>query len=483
MGMHEIESNEAYTFLKSRVGEWIYVKLINNVYDTCNSQVGVYSKFKLRNIEFGYGTILLYGEEDNDRVFVDEDGILGFQVSDFGDELLIRYAKGDCVSELYIKQYLQSKAGRLEDLLYSKKNLIVTEGKTDWKHLKRAFNRLVKDGKYEDLDFEFFEYDFNMGDDKLWDVCKYNSYFNNQNIKVFIFDADVDKINKFHSGQEFHYYGNNVYSMILPVPSNRSNTPNISIENYYTDEEITISDSNGRRLYLAKEFDDNGVLYSDSRIRDLDYTKHRNKSQNYIIDDKVMHTEANAIEYGLEELRVVGKNVALSKDSFANYILDGKAPYDIVGYKTFSLIFDVIQKIQKSSKTDYYTFESANCVKRKWIADNVEICEFKEGLFALEIHMEENDENHVGEMLGEEIDYVNGNITIRIIGVTDETVEISIPMGADLYNFLKSKITSQYNRIELYLHKGEDVRLIELFRDEISAALIERALFKCEDFY
>ena len=47
-------------------------------------------------------------------------------------------------------------------------------------------------------------------------------------------------------------WGNNVYSFAIPQVSGRFDK--ISIEFYYTDNEIQRMDQDGRRLYLAKHF-------------------------------------------------------------------------------------------------------------------------------------------------------------------------------------------------------------------------------------
>ena len=45
------------------------------------------------------------------------------------------------------------------------------------------------------------------------------------------------------------------FSFTLPLPDKRSDLKGISIEFYYTDNEIQRSDKDGRRLYLSNEFD------------------------------------------------------------------------------------------------------------------------------------------------------------------------------------------------------------------------------------
>ena len=52
------------------------------------------------------------------------------------------------------------------------KTLVITEGKTDWKHIKKALEYFQSRGEYTDLDIELYEYDMNLGDSELgadWD--------------------------------------------------------------------------------------------------------------------------------------------------------------------------------------------------------------------------------------------------------------------------------------------------------------------------
>ena len=161
----------------------------------------------------------------------------------------------------------------------SDKPLIITEGHTDWKHMKAAYENL-KDREeckeiFENLDFEFLEYEagnshgnaglkLEMGNKTLTNMCETMAKLKQPRKMIFVADCDDDNTNKKMSSKDCLYknWGNNVYSFILPVPNNRKNNPAICIEHLYSDDEIkTECEVNGvkRRLFIGNEFDELGL--------------------------------------------------------------------------------------------------------------------------------------------------------------------------------------------------------------------------------
>ena len=57
---------------------------------------------------------------------------------------------------------------------------------------------------------------------------------------------------------EYHRFANRIYAFALPVPHNRAETDQISIEHYFTDNEIK-TEIDGKRLFLGNEFYPTGV--------------------------------------------------------------------------------------------------------------------------------------------------------------------------------------------------------------------------------
>lgn len=227
------------------------------------------------------------------------------------------------------------------------KPLVVTEGQSDWKHMKAAFEKLkCTCHDYLNMDFEFLEYDqhIQMGNKTLEDMCRHFSNVPQSRKIIFIADADDEKTTKVFEGQNSSTYknwGNNVFSFVLPVPEHRRNTPKICIEHYYSDDEIktnvTIEDGTTRRLYLGNEFNKQGVSFDrnftcskkDECGKDsIKIIDGNSKSRVYSIDDDECKT-----------------NLALPKMKFADSILNYSSEFENIKFDNFHLIFDLIKKI------------------------------------------------------------------------------------------------------------------------------------------
>jgi hypothetical protein len=213
------------------------------------------------------------------------------------------------------------------------KPLIMTEGKTDWKHLKSALKKLKEAGHYASLEIEFSEYedDLQMGSNDLKNLCQHASKIVQLRPLLCIFDRDEARIIKQVSdaNQAYKDWGGNVFSFIIPVPDHRVTTPNISIEFYYTDAEIKRLDKQGRRLFLSDEFHPSSRHKRDDlTCTDLSKIKRKDVS---IIDDRVFDGD--------------NKNVALPKSQFADYIRKLQESFNDFEVSEFQKIFDIIVMI------------------------------------------------------------------------------------------------------------------------------------------
>lgn len=231
------------------------------------------------------------------------------------------------------------------------KSLIITEGSTDWKHMKAAFENLKTKTQYEsyaNLDFEFLEYGsskseskingheksngIEMGKDALKQMCKEHAKLSQSRKIIFIADRDDKNIIKELQDKSFPFkdWGNNVFSFVLPVPEHRRNTPEICIEHYYTDSEIKTSveiDGVSRRLYMGNEFDDSGIgIHEDIQCRDLNSC---GKNKINIIDGC-----DNKPVYVLRDPDK--KNLALPKMKFAKGILNRPPSFQILTLIAFT---------------------------------------------------------------------------------------------------------------------------------------------------
>ena len=161
--------------------------------------------------------------------------------------------------------------------------LVITEGATDWKHMKAAFKYLCEQEDYRkdysSLVFKFLEYEpenspqnalhkMKMSNSDLCAMCEQVSKLKRKRKLIFIADADDDRTNKKlgmkDCDKKYKSWGNNVFSFVLPVPEIRKCTPGICIEHYYTDDIIKTEveiDGAPRRLYMGNEFNKFGISF------------------------------------------------------------------------------------------------------------------------------------------------------------------------------------------------------------------------------
>jgi RNA-directed DNA polymerase len=216
--------------------------------------------------------------------------------------------------------------------------LIITEGKTDWKHLKTALARLQKNGLFQDLDVNFLELgdDSPMGDAELLKTCESYSRIPQSKPIICVFDRDNPKIigTVSQSDREYKAWGNNVFSFAIPVPEHRLDTTEICIELYYQDRDITRRDTNGRRLFLSNEFDQrSGRLLSSPEIVCSDRNKLRRQLS--IVDSQVWS--------------INNDNIALPKDAFVDLIANDEEHFRDINFIAFGRIFELIATIIRSA--------------------------------------------------------------------------------------------------------------------------------------
>jgi predicted ATP-binding protein involved in virulence len=215
----------------------------------------------------------------------------------------------------------------------STKPIIITEGKTDWKHLKKALERFKSQGLYSKLDIEFLEYEENikMGDTSLDSMVEALKKTDQTKKTIFIFDRDNEIYTKKYANAEFNNYPNNVYSFCIPKIDDMLDK--ISLEFYYKDEDLKTVDTNGRRLFLSSEFNSKTALSICKNF----VTTDRNKASKplMIIDDTVYKIDDDECK----------TNIALSKNNFAENILKDVDNFNSFDIENFKKIFDVINQI------------------------------------------------------------------------------------------------------------------------------------------
>lgn len=246
----------------------------------------------------------------------------------------LRYVKGEA-DPVYLK--LATRLKRLDDSFSFDPKIsaqsithevnIFVEGVTDRKHIEKAFNHAQKNSLYLDLNL-VFPSQRDYGSSNLQKLCATLSATPQRCLTICIFDRDEKEYIKSMGGSSGDYldHNNNVYSLILPVPSFRSES-DICIEHLYEDKDLFLKDSNGRRLYARSEFDKHSCHESEPNIF------LRLPSKSLIYDSNVIDIATKA-------------SVALSKNDFANYIYNEVAPFDSVSYDGFLPLFNKLQEIK-----------------------------------------------------------------------------------------------------------------------------------------
>lgn len=215
------------------------------------------------------------------------------------------------------------------------KPIIISEGKTDWKHFKAALSHFKENNEFEDLDLEIVEYDFEFGDPKLNSLLTQYSIFPHKYKVIGIFDCDEANGKRIHKSGGKMNYGNNIWGMSIPVPKFREyNTNGISIEFLYSDEDLKCSDENGRRIFITSEFNEDGRLKSDLHIG----VKNNHDVKNYIMPEKEKIQADEVID-------IQGKSLALSKEQFATNILEKVGKFSEVSFDAFKPVFERLREI------------------------------------------------------------------------------------------------------------------------------------------
>lgn len=214
----------------------------------------------------------------------------------------------------------------------SSKTLIITEGKTDAKHIKNAFSRLGLDALEADfIDIENVE----NGDRTLFNRLKDFSILKRPNKIIGIFDRDKDDILRdLNDGiDEYKSFGNNVYAFAIPLVNKNEYGDKISIEHYYQKKDLLKPDSNKRRLFLGDEFYDSGNSKDGNYQTKISQIQNKIKV-NGIIDEKV---------YKKTDLEMK-INIALTKNDFSKLVSDSEYSKDF-DFSNFQKIYDILKKI------------------------------------------------------------------------------------------------------------------------------------------
>lgn len=488
-GYEKIEKDKLLQLLQNLKNSWIKIKIISKYSSQCilNELFSTDFSFKVKNVDavLDEDFVYLYGYKEEERLLIDL-GKLSQSEYKIDKSIHLIIANEYLYMDLYISKFVPDfeVRGLLQEIVDIEENLVITEGKTDWKHLKAALKRFKRDKLYNDLDFKFLEYETgleekneNLGDKKLQGnstlktVCIYNALFKNNKKKIFIFDSDdTDIVKEFSDKRGYKYLGNNVYAIVIPDPSNKSSINGFEIENYYDDKDIKTEDIDGRRLFLSKEFkfDDNVYKY---------YSRKMDSDRPYLIIDSDVYENlvsepikskkelTDLINSNSEDIRKV---ITLSKNDFAENILHEISGFDNFNIKNFEKVFDIIGQILNES----FCISEERWKYKHQISGNSFIVEFNE---------------HKELYINTKLDYkkLTGNnkpICSEIYKDKDETIEINIGnlkngfyriakinSCEEINLFIENKLNNNSNRIYVNFLNEKDERecTIEILKGDL----------------
>ena len=230
-------------------------------------------------------------------------------------------------------QFARKYQGILAELLESRKPLVITEGKTDWKHLKAAMTAL----DIQDMPIEVLEYEYAMGDETLMKLLHQVALVSPSRKIIGMFDRDKEDVCNRTTESDAPYVrlANNVYAFSIPIANEQFYGRYTSIEHYYPRNNLLNEDAHGRRLFLGEEFYESGISKCKTYFTKSKGIQNKVKV-NGVIDEKV---------YKLIDDPELKTSVALSKDDFAQMILEQNEYASGFDFSQFEAIFAVLKEI------------------------------------------------------------------------------------------------------------------------------------------
>lgn len=216
----------------------------------------------------------------------------------------------------------------------STRPLIITEGKTDIKHIQKAKGKLG----YDTFEFDCIEVECQPnGDGDLEKLLGQLSKVRQGRKIIGVFDRDNDDLVKRIESQGTCYkdYGNNVYAFCIQAPECRKQKgqDKISIEFLYSDEEIKSDVGNGTRLFIGTEFSGKSMRHSTEKKLVLHMPDGRGKF-------KILENNGGQAVYDEGE-----KNHLAKKDEFAEAVVNERIEIQDQSWENFRHIFEKIKKI------------------------------------------------------------------------------------------------------------------------------------------
>lgn len=220
------------------------------------------------------------------------------------------------------------------EIQQAQKPIVVTEGKTDVKHIKKALEVLGLEQRFDFLPEDKQPDGWSNVNALIENIVK-TSVVGQPKKVIAIFDRDENKLLKDYP-DPYKELGNNVYALCIPCPQSRIDQSRvaISIEYLYSDDEIHSLLPNNTHLFFGNEFKDDST-----RQHLIEKTLRANEKKGIGID-KIIENNGGQAVFDNEYVNHLAK-----KDEFANAIMNGDIAISQESWENFRPLFDIINEI------------------------------------------------------------------------------------------------------------------------------------------
>jgi hypothetical protein len=253
------------------------------------------------------------------------------------------FSEFEAAYEMFIERnerYRMELAQIRDELTRGGRPLVITEGKTDWRHLKNALEHFKARGDYQEVEVDFFEVSSDMGDAELEKCFRTFLKVPAGRPMIFIFDRDnasiVSRVCEEDGAYKFSVEAQ-VAAMCLEVPVHRRETPDICVENLYTDDALrTHLPNTSKRLRFLHEIG----FKSDKKTA---YLRNSPDAPSIRIHDQ------DVTKVGMEDGTKIGE-VAISKSVFLTEIVLGLpgSSFDLSGFRpTLDRLQEIVRVLKQ----------------------------------------------------------------------------------------------------------------------------------------
>jgi hypothetical protein len=235
--------------------------------------------------------------------------------------------------ELFLneKNYFASEYEKVsEKLKLTTRPVVITEGKTDIKHILKAMQKLGIGQQFDVLP----EAEQPDGDGDLLNIVKNLCKVPQPRKIIAVFDRDTNTTKDITD--PYKDYGNNVYALRIQCPQGRidENRTTISIEYLYSDDEIHTVLPNGCQLFFGNEFND------DSTRRHKTRNELRLALPKGCGCDKIVENNGGQAVYNNADVNYLAK-----KEDFVEAIVNNQIVISQQSWENFRSTIDIINEI------------------------------------------------------------------------------------------------------------------------------------------